>query len=119
MAIDTSFFKTKLDEEKKRLERELGTVAEHDQSGSWEAVNTVVDESTDADSNEVADKIEEYENNHAIADSLKRELNDVNDALAKIEAGTYGICEVSGEPIEEDRLMANPSARTNKEHMNS
>jgi len=36
--------------------------------------------------------------------------------LKKIEDGTYGICEVGGEEIPEDRLDANPSARTCIEH---
>ena len=51
--------------------------------------------------------------------TLQARLTDVNVALGKIENGTYGICEVSGEPIEADRLEANPAARTNKAHMNS
>ena len=41
----------------------------------------------------------------------------VDEALEKIEKGTYGICETGGEKIEEDRLEANPSARTCKAHM--
>jgi RNA polymerase-binding transcription factor DksA len=44
-------------------------------------------------------------------------LNTVVHALGKIEAGTYGVCEVSGMDIEEDRLEANPAARTCKAHM--
>ena len=39
--------------------------------------------------------------------------------LKKIEAGTFGVCEISGEPIEEDRLDANPAARTNKANINN
>jgi RNA polymerase-binding transcription factor DksA len=35
-----------------------------------------------------------------------------------MENGTYGVCEKSGKPIELDRLMANPAARTCKEMMN-
>ncbi|MEK7091498.1 MAG: TraR/DksA C4-type zinc finger protein [Patescibacteria group bacterium] len=38
-------------------------------------------------------------------------------ALAKIDAGNYGLCEISQEPIELDRLEANPSARTCKKHL--
>ncbi len=48
---------------------------------------------------------------------LENRWNEVRAALKKIEAGTYGICEISGEPIEEDRLEVNPAARTCKEHM--
>ena len=31
-----------------------------------------------------------------------------------IEKGTYGICEISGQPIEAERLKANPAARTSQ-----
>ena len=119
MILDTTFYKEKLEEDKARLEQELSTIARPSEKGdTWDAVNTVVDESTDADSNEVADKIEEFETNFSIAENLKKELVDVNDARAKIEAGTYGICEISGEEIEEERLQANPSARTCMAHLN-
>lgn len=120
MTINTDIFKAKLISEKERLLAELGTIAKQGEKSpdEWDAVGTIVDASIDADPNDVADKIEEYETNHAIAGDLKAQLNDVEAALAKIEAGTYGMCEVSGEPIEEDRLEANPSARTCKAHMN-
>lgn len=122
MEIDTNFLKEKLIEDKKRLETELSTIAHHkgETTGaeSWEAIATIKDESIDADPNEVADKIEEFETNQAIAGSLKEELNEVIQALEKIEAGSYGICEIGGEKIEQDRLKANPAARTCKAHMN-
>ena len=38
-------------------------------------------------------------------------LREVDHALAKFEAGTYGICEKTGEPIELDRLRARPWSR--------
>jgi RNA polymerase-binding transcription factor DksA len=40
------------------------------------------------------------------------ELAQVKRALARIEAGTYGISEVSGKPIPRERLEALPSATT-------
>ena len=48
---------------------------------------------------------------------LEIRYNDIKDALDKIEKNKYGICEVSGEEIEEERLIANPAARTCKAHM--
>jgi DnaK suppressor protein len=39
------------------------------------------------------------------------ELAEIDHALNKIDEGTYGICEVSGELIAEPRLMAIPTAR--------
>lgn len=38
-------------------------------------------------------------------------LEEVHAALARIEAGTYGICEVCGKPIGAERLAAIPWAR--------
>jgi RNA polymerase-binding protein DksA len=38
-------------------------------------------------------------------------LRDLNDALAKIQNGTYGICEGTGKPISKARLEAQPWAR--------
>jgi RNA polymerase-binding transcription factor DksA len=39
------------------------------------------------------------------------ELKDIDDALRRLDAGTYGICEACGNPIEEERLAAKPWAR--------
>jgi RNA polymerase-binding transcription factor DksA len=40
------------------------------------------------------------------------ELAQVKKALARIEAGTYGISEVSSKPIPRERLEADPAATT-------
>lgn len=43
-------------------------------------------------------------------------LRELNDALAKIQNGTYGICEGTGLPISKPRLEAQPWARYSIEH---
>jgi RNA polymerase-binding protein DksA len=48
----------------------------------------------------------------ALLDSTRRRLADVEAALARREAGTYGICETCGRPIAPGRLEARPAART-------
>jgi DnaK suppressor protein len=115
--IDINYFKEKLEEEFILVEKELNEIGRKnpDNKADWEA-----EPSTDVDSadpNETADKIEEYEENTAVLKELEIRYNDVKDALAKIENGTYGQCEISAEPIEEERLIANPAARTCKKHM--
>ncbi|MCX6716369.1 MAG: TraR/DksA C4-type zinc finger protein [Candidatus Taylorbacteria bacterium] len=116
MKHDTEFFKVKLDEELKTLEEELKTVGRINPSNpaDWEAVPSNVDIDS-ADENELADKIEFYEDNSAILKQLEIQYNNVKKALAKISDGKYGICEVCGEAIEKARLEANPSAKTCKE----
>ncbi len=120
MTINTEHFKEKLLAELKRLESELETVGRKNPSNplDWEAKEGEMNTDT-AEEAEIAEGIEQYENNSAILKQLEIQYNDVKDALAKIDTGTYGICEVSGLPIEEDRLEANPAARTCKAEMNN
>lgn len=40
-----------------------------------------------------------------------RELREVEAALQRIDEGTYGLCEDTGEPIPFERLRAQPTAR--------
>jgi DnaK suppressor protein len=61
-----------------------------------------------ADSSQVTAERGEAE---ALLTSLKDTLDDVELALAKMDAGTYGTCESCGEPIPPARLEAMPAAR--------
>jgi RNA polymerase-binding transcription factor DksA len=47
----------------------------------------------------------------AIGIQLAETLHDVEDALTKLDNGTYGLCETCGGPIGDDRLEAMPAAR--------
>ncbi len=71
-----------------------------------------------ADMNDVADRTEEYDERRATLATLEGRYNDLKRALKKIADGNYGVCEVCHQPIEGDRLEANPAARTCKAHMN-
>jgi RNA polymerase-binding transcription factor DksA len=114
---DTEKFKNKLLAEKAAIEDALsGIGSKNPRSVSgWEATSGNMEVDT-ADENESADKLEELEENTGIADQLERQLGDINAALAKIETGTYGICEICGQPIERDRLEANPSSKISIKH---
>lgn len=120
MKLDLKHFKTKLEEEQVKLEGELKTVGRINPSNpnDWQAVPTDFETDT-ADRFEVAESIEQFEENTAILKELEIQLNDVKLALKKIEEGNYGFCEVDGKLIPHDRLEANPSARTCLEHTKS
>lgn len=117
--IDTDHFKKKLEDERGVLLEQLQKVGRQNPNNpeDWQGIPDV-GATNEADPNDVADKIESFEENSVIAEELEVRYNAVLDALKRIEEGTYGVCEVSGEPIEIDRLEANPSARTSKAHMN-
>ncbi len=46
-----------------------------------------------------------------LAADLQETLTEVNDALGRIESGTYGLCERCGNPIAAARLEAMPTAK--------
>lgn len=114
---DTTTYRAKLEEEKQRLEEELKTVGRRNPSNpnDWEAVPQ--ETGKEADPNDQADLMEHFSENSAILTDLEIRYNEVTDALARIDAGTYGTCKVCGKDIEEDRLGADPSADTCKEHI--
>lgn len=117
--MNTSPFKAKLEEELKVVTDELRSLGVHNPEVEEDWVTRTNDlDTVSADLNDVADRTEEYDTRRAGLSVLEGRWNDIKDALKKIDEGTYGICEISGEPIEEDRLLANPAARTCKEHMN-
>ncbi len=51
-----------------------------------------------------------------LMDSERRLITEIDDALHRIEAGTYGICEGTGKPITKARLEAQPWARYSVEY---
>jgi RNA polymerase-binding transcription factor DksA len=55
----------------------------------------------------------EREKDLSILEQLETELAELEAALARLDEGTYGIDEQTGEPIDPARLDAMPSARTN------
>jgi DnaK suppressor protein len=59
---------------------------------------------------EGADEASELEKRLALEKRLEESLNEVEHALQKYEAGTYGLCDSCGQPIEQARLEAIPQA---------
>jgi DnaK suppressor protein len=53
----------------------------------------------------------DLENTLGLMESETKILLEIDHALRRIEEGTYGICEVGGEPIVKERLEAIPWAR--------
>ena len=59
---------------------------------------------------EGADEASELEKRLALEERLGESLNEVEHALQKYEAGTYGLCDSCGQAIEQARLEAIPQA---------
>lgn len=107
--------KSKLEAEKSRLMDELIAIGGGHAKGSEEVSPNEKEEIEFAD--EIPDRMEELQENEATEENLKALLSQTEKALARIEAGTYGLCEVCNKEIEPERLMANPAATTCIAHL--
>lgn len=89
--------KQRLLDEKSRLQTELAGLHMHTEVG------------TQADEN--AEEMELDELNQNLINRMKKDLEKIEKAMAKIEAGTYGLDD-TGKPIVKERLEALPWADT-------
>lgn len=93
------FFRLRLeDERRKLLENVQGTLVH---------MQGIV---TESDSNDRASMEEEFTLELRVRDRERKLLRKIADALSRIENGTYGWCEETGEPIGIPRLLARPAA---------
>ncbi len=108
---DITTLTAQLEDERRTLEEDLA--AHGKKVGSdWQGTAAGFDQE-EPDTVDEADKMEELATNVPLVETLEKRLSEVNDALARIAEGTYGIDEKTGEPIVVERLFANPAARTN------
>lgn len=117
----------KIDLEKERdlLTKELETIATPDLNlkDDWDikheewSENQITSRET-LEGDESVNESDEDMKNKALSDRLELRLKEVNDALEKIENGTYGICGVCKKEIGIERLKADPAAKTDIEHAN-
>lgn len=54
----------------------------------------------------------EWQRIDALRRATRAERGELQDALARMDAGTYGICRVCGRPIPAERLAIRPAAAT-------
>jgi len=80
---------------------------------SGESENESLSELSDVDQHPADTGTETFnrERDLGILDSVEAELADVESALGRLDAGTYGVCEACGRPIGPERLEALPATR--------
>jgi RNA polymerase-binding transcription factor DksA len=107
--MDTATARTRLHEERRRLE-ETRTAARDLVSGESE---DAVQELATYDQHLADQGTETFERERDISvlQRVEEQLVEVDAALARLDAGTYGLCEICGKPIGDERLEAMPAAR--------
>jgi DnaK suppressor protein len=101
MTAEFSSIRRRLEAEQERLSEELeasSLVARRRERGSY------------SEGGEFASAIIEVEKGLTIEKRIQDQLADVKHALDKLDQGTYGLCDICGQPIEPARLEALPHA---------
>jgi DnaK suppressor protein len=91
--------------ERKRIERALSGLRHEDDA----------EEADDQDPQNLAADLYQDELDEGRSEDLRRELEAVERAEARLAAGTYGVSVVSGKPIPDERLEAIPTAERTAE----
>lgn len=83
-----------------------------DAAGMYIPLQPDFDSGSSEDSGDSASESQALQERSGELETMVENLAEIDAALTKIEEGTYGQCEASGEWISEERLMAYPAART-------
>ncbi|MDD3652772.1 MAG: TraR/DksA C4-type zinc finger protein [Desulfotomaculaceae bacterium] len=103
----TSQLKNKLLQLKKQLNSQIDFI---NGQGLEDSLSESISELSTYDNHpaDIGSEIFERSKDLALREGVRITLAAVNEALAKIDAGTYGICDLCGQDIEPDRLEAIP-----------
>ena len=107
MSIDTDRFREELEQVRGRLKR---TIEHHDIGGAslTEETGELSGSTSDNHLADAASETYERELDESLEADAQAQLREVDDALARIDAGTYGICTACGKEIPDERLEAIP-----------
>ena len=105
MSIDTERFRSLLLEERERVQRAIENV-HHD--GALQDEVEEMGGSSDNHLGDTATATLDREIDYTLEDNSGRMLVQIDAALARADAGTYGTCANCGRPIAEERLEATP-----------
>jgi DnaK suppressor protein len=101
----------RLEQERKRLVEVKETFDDEHLDEETESEATSELSSIDQHQADLGTETFEREKDLSILEQIDGELVDVEHALKRLDDGTYGTCEVDGEPIPEERLEALPATR--------
>lgn len=108
--LDTNALRQKLEEERGRLSAAVRFL-DRENPGSLEDELGEIAAGNDNHLGDLATATYDRELDEGLEEGAQQTLDDIDLALRKLDEGSYGVCEVCGEPIGADRLSAIPWAR--------
>ena len=109
MSVDLEHFRTVLLEERERVEHAIASLQD-DHRGSLEDEVDEVSGTNDQDLAQTATATLDREIDYTLEENSTQVLGEIDAALLRIDAGTYGTCTSCGEEIPAARLEAYPWA---------
>ena len=110
-SIDTTEFKRLLLEERTRLTGAVDFLEKENHSSLEDELGEVGGRGTDNHLGDMATATYDRELEEGLEEGAHQTIEEIDAALQRIEEGSYGVCEVCGEPIGAQRLSAIPWAR--------
>jgi RNA polymerase-binding protein DksA len=110
MAVDTDRFRQTLLEERGRVAKAIEYLHEEN-PGNLEDESGEVVGTLDNHMGDVATITYDREMDYTLEENSEAVLREIDAALQRIDDGSYGVCEVCGKPIGEERLEAMPWTR--------
>ena len=101
--------KASLLKEKAELKKDLEQIATPVNKKGGDYETSFEEIGTDKEDN--ATEIEQYSDNFSVENVLEKKLQNIIEALKKMETGNYGTCKNCHKEIDTARLKANPSAK--------
>jgi DnaK suppressor protein len=108
--IDTDHFRERLLAERQRAQEAIDYLHKENPGSLADETGELVSGSNDNHLADTATETVDREIDYTLEENSTNVLREIDAALERIEAGTYGICEVCGEPIEPERLEHLPWA---------
>jgi len=101
--------KMRLEEERARLERDLGDMGKKDPNNPGHYQPHYPESQSNSDDDNALE-MAEFNDDLSLDAKLEAELRDTQKALKAIEDGTYGVCKYCKKEIDQKRLEARPTS---------
>lgn len=100
----------RLEEERARLQRVLAGL-QADAQTTGDAASIAEQSSYDQHPADIGTEVFEHEKNQSLVEQVESELQEIDLAVHRLDAGGYGTCQACRKPIPAARLDAMPAAR--------
>jgi RNA polymerase-binding transcription factor DksA len=108
--MDKRSIRARLEQERERLLR-VQRDLRYDPETTADAASVGELSTYDQHPGDIGTEVFEHKKNMSILEQVEAELREVDAALERLEAGTYGRCQACGQPIEPARLEERPFTR--------